>query len=180
VDIFEPVRAVDRMADGVDWAGNPIGDPPAFLTGVAVNPNLADLPLEAERLRRKVDAGPRLVMAQVFFEWPPWERLLDLFCGSLPVPALVPVSPTSSPSASTTRSRVSSHPTLSWTVSRPPVRETSYWRADPQPQQEGCEKCGLGHLPHRPIQAPRSRPRPPRLNPLQARPAAPPMASATS
>ncbi len=96
VDIFELVRAVDRMAEGVDWAGNRIGDPPAFLTGVAVNPNLLDLAEEADRLRRKVDAGARFVMAQVFFEWAPWERLLEQFGGSLPVPALVPVWPLTS------------------------------------------------------------------------------------
>lgn len=96
VDIFELVRAITRMADGVDWAGNPIGSPPAFTVGVAVNPNAEDLREEADRLRRKVDAGASFVMSQVFFEWGPWERLLGLFGGALPVPALVAIWPLTS------------------------------------------------------------------------------------
>ena len=96
VDIFELVRAVSRMAEGVDWTGNPIGDPPAFHIGVAVNPNASDLDEEVNRLRRKVDAGARYAMSQVFFEWTPWERLLERFGGALPVPGLIPVWPLSS------------------------------------------------------------------------------------
>jgi len=96
VDIFELVRALTRLAEGVDWTGNPIGDPPAFHVGVAVNPNAADLAQEADRLRRKVDAGARFTMSQAFFEWAPWERLAEQFGGSLPVPALVPIWPLTS------------------------------------------------------------------------------------
>jgi methionine synthase I (cobalamin-dependent)/5,10-methylenetetrahydrofolate reductase len=93
VDIFELVRSVSRMAEGFDCAGNPIGEPPAFHLGVAVNPAAEDLGHEADRLRRKADAGAHFVMSQVFFEWQPWERLLEAFGGALPLPALVPVWP---------------------------------------------------------------------------------------
>jgi len=93
VDVFELVRAVARMAEGFDCAGNRIGEPPAFFVGVAVNPGADDLDHELDRLRRKVDAGARFAMSQVFFEWGPWERLLDRAGGSLPVPALVGVWP---------------------------------------------------------------------------------------
>jgi homocysteine S-methyltransferase len=93
VDIFELVRAVSRMTEGYDCAGNPIGDPPAFFTGVAVNPCADDLDAEIARVRRKVDAGAHFLMSQVFFEWAPWERLLDRCGGALPVPALVAVWP---------------------------------------------------------------------------------------
>lgn len=96
VDIFELVRAVARMAEGVDWAGNPIGSPPTFTIGVAVNPNAQEIQEEADRLRRKVDAGAAFAMSQVFFEWAPWERFLELFGGELPIPALVAVWPLSS------------------------------------------------------------------------------------
>ncbi len=96
IDIFELVRAVSRMAEGIDWAGNPIGSPPAFTLGVAVNPNAPDIREEADRFRRKVDAGAAFAMSQVFFEWEPWERFLELFGGELPVPALVSVWPLSS------------------------------------------------------------------------------------
>jgi len=93
VDIFELVRSVSRMAEGFDCAGNPIGDPPTFHVGVAVNPASDDLDHEVERLRRKADAGAHFVMSQVFFAWEPWERLLERFGGKLPLPALVAVWP---------------------------------------------------------------------------------------
>ena len=93
VDIFELVRAVSRMAEGYDCAGNRIGDAPSFLTGVAVNPSVDDLEHEADRLKRKIDNGAHFAMTQVFFEWAPWERFLELFGGTLPIPALVAVWP---------------------------------------------------------------------------------------
>jgi homocysteine S-methyltransferase len=93
VNIFELVRSVSRMAEGVDCAGNPIGDPPDFFLGVAVNPNVDDLQNEADRLLRKVEAGARWAMTQVFFDWAPWERFLELFGGAPPVPTLVAVWP---------------------------------------------------------------------------------------
>ncbi len=93
VDIFELVRAVSRMAEGYDCAGNRIGDAPSFLTGVAVNPSVDDIGHEADRLKRKIDNGAHFAMTQVFFEWAPWERLLELFGGQLPIPALVAVWP---------------------------------------------------------------------------------------
>ncbi len=93
VDIFELVRSVSRMAEGFDCAGNPVGEPPAFHLGVAVNPAADDLDREVERLRRKADAGAHFTMSQVFFAWDPWERLLERFGGTLPLPALVAIWP---------------------------------------------------------------------------------------
>jgi homocysteine S-methyltransferase len=93
VDIFELVRAVSRMAEGFDCAGNRIGDPPGFFTGVAVNPSVDDVEYEADRLRRKIDNGAHFALTQVFFEWAPWERFLSLFGGKLPIPVLVAVWP---------------------------------------------------------------------------------------
>jgi homocysteine S-methyltransferase len=93
VDIFELVRSVSRMAEGFDCAGNPVGEPPTFCLGVAVNPAADDLDHEVDRLRRKADAGAHFTMSQVFFSWEPWERLLDRCGGSLPVPGIVAVWP---------------------------------------------------------------------------------------
>lgn len=93
VDIFELIRAVARMAEGVDCAGNPIGDPPSFCIGAAVNPNAPDLHHEIDRVRRKADAGAHFLMSQVFFSWEPWERLLEACGGALPLPALVGIWP---------------------------------------------------------------------------------------
>lgn len=96
VDIFELVRALSRMAGGVDCADNPIGDPPAFCLGVAVNPGAEDLDAEVARVRRKADAGAHFLMSQVFFDWAPWERLLDRCGGRLPLPAVIAVWPLTS------------------------------------------------------------------------------------
>lgn len=93
VDIFELVRAIARMAEGVDCAGNPIGEPPDFCLGVAVNPNAEDLAHEADRLKRKVEAGAQFAMTQVLFDWAPFEKLLEEFQGKPPVPLLVGVWP---------------------------------------------------------------------------------------
>lgn len=96
VDVAELVRGVRQMAGGIDFAGNRIGQPPAYLVGVAVDPGAEDLDREIERLDRKVQAGAAFAMSQVFFSWEPWLRLLDRCGGSLPVPALVGVWPLSS------------------------------------------------------------------------------------
>lgn len=93
VDIFELVRSLSRLAEGFDCAGHTIGHPPNFLIGVAVNPNVEDLDGEIDRFRRKVDNGAHFAMAQVFFDWRPWERLLDRIGGTLPIPAMVAVWP---------------------------------------------------------------------------------------
>jgi len=96
VDIFELIRAIARMAEGVDCAGNPIGDPPCFCIGAALNPNADDLDHEIERMYRKAEAGAHFLMSQVFFSWDSWERLLDRCGGRLPLPALVGIWPLSS------------------------------------------------------------------------------------
>jgi homocysteine S-methyltransferase len=93
VDIFELVRAVSRMAEGYDCAGNRIGDPPGFLIGVAFNPNAENLQEEADRLRRKVDNGAHFAMSQVCFDWQAWERFAEVFGGELPIPSLAAVWP---------------------------------------------------------------------------------------
>jgi len=93
VDIFELVRALSRMAEGFDCAGNRIGDPPGFLIGVAVNPAADDPRKEADRLRRKVDNGAHFAMSQVCFDWRAWEDFVSLFDGGLPIPTLAAIWP---------------------------------------------------------------------------------------
>jgi homocysteine S-methyltransferase len=93
VDIFELVRALSRMAEGFDCAGNRIGDPPGFLVGVAANPAADDPWKEANRLQRKVDNGAHFAMSQVCFDWEPWDRFVEHCGGELPIPMLAAVWP---------------------------------------------------------------------------------------
>jgi homocysteine S-methyltransferase len=93
VDIFELVRALSRMAEGFDCAGNRIGDPPGFLVGVAANPAADDPWKEAQRLDRKVDNGAHFAMSQVCFDWEPWDRFVDHCGGELPLPTLAAIWP---------------------------------------------------------------------------------------
>jgi homocysteine S-methyltransferase len=90
------VREIRDLNAGRDCGGNPIGDPPAFLVGVAVNPTEPDLERELERFRRKVESGAKFAMTQVFFDWSYWDRFLELWGGPLPIPVLVAVWPLTS------------------------------------------------------------------------------------
>ena len=42
---------------------------------------------------RHVEQAGCLARRQVFFEWAPWERFLELFGGSLPIPVMIAVWP---------------------------------------------------------------------------------------
>jgi homocysteine S-methyltransferase len=90
------VKVIRDLNDGRDLAGNPLGNPPNFLIGVAVNPNEPDLDREVERFRRKVENGADFAMTQVFFDWNCWDRFLARLGGRLPIPVLVAVWPLTS------------------------------------------------------------------------------------
>jgi homocysteine S-methyltransferase len=90
------VKVVRDLNEGEDLAGNPVGNPPNFLIGVAVNPNEPDLDREVERFRRKIENGADFAMTQVFFDWECWEKFLTRFGEPLPIPMLVAVWPLTS------------------------------------------------------------------------------------
>ncbi|HEY7573897.1 MAG TPA: methylenetetrahydrofolate reductase, partial [Thermoanaerobaculia bacterium] len=90
------VRVIRSLNEGRDSAGNPVGAPPNFLIGVAVNPNEPDLDREVERFRRKVENGAEFAMTQVFFDWECWDRFLARLGGPCPIPVLVAVWPLTS------------------------------------------------------------------------------------
>ena len=90
------VKVIRGLNAGRDAVGNPVGDPPNFLVGVAVNPNEPDLDREVERFQRKLENGADFAMTQVFFEWGCWERFLARFGGKLPIPTLVAIWPLTS------------------------------------------------------------------------------------
>jgi methionine synthase / methylenetetrahydrofolate reductase(NADPH) len=92
VDSIGLTELITRLNDGVDFHGRAIDAPTSFYCGVAVNPTADDLELEAERFRRKVDAGARFAMTQVLFDLSFLESFLERVGGS-PIPLLVGVWP---------------------------------------------------------------------------------------
>ena len=92
LDAIGLVELMTRLNGGVDFHGRAIDAPTSFFPGVAVNPTADDLELEAERFRRKVEAGARFAMTQIVFDLGYLERFLDRIGGS-PIPLLVGVWP---------------------------------------------------------------------------------------
>jgi homocysteine S-methyltransferase len=92
VDAIGLVDLMARLNGGVDFHGRAIDAPTAFFPGVAVNPTADDLELEAERFRRKVEAGARFAMTQVLFDMSFLESFLERVGGS-PIPLIVGVWP---------------------------------------------------------------------------------------
>jgi len=96
VDAIGLTQLISRLNRGEDYNGRPIDAPTSFFTGVAVNPTADDLEEEAERFRRKVDAGARYAMTQILFDLDVLDRFAELLGGSWPVPVLAGVFPLTS------------------------------------------------------------------------------------
>ena len=92
VDAIGLVELIARLNEGTDFHGRAIDAPTSFFPGVAVNPTADDLELEAERFRRKVDAGAKYAMTQIVFDMSFLESFLERIGGS-PIPLLVGVWP---------------------------------------------------------------------------------------
>jgi methionine synthase / methylenetetrahydrofolate reductase(NADPH) len=96
VDAIGLTQLIVRLNRGEDYNGRPIDAPTSFFTGVAVNPTADDLEEEAERFRRKVEAGARYAMTQILFDLDVLDRFAELLGGSWPVPVLAGVFPLTS------------------------------------------------------------------------------------
>jgi len=92
VDAIGLVELMTRLNDGVDFHGRAIDAPTSYYCGVAVNPTADDLELEADRFRRKIDAGAQYAMTQVLFDLSYLESFLERIGGS-PIPLLIGVWP---------------------------------------------------------------------------------------
>ena len=62
------IHILSRMNAGEDLAGNSVGESGGFLIGAAFNPTAEDLRFEADKLRRKVEAGAHAFWTQPVFE----------------------------------------------------------------------------------------------------------------
>lgn len=87
------IKLLSNMNQGVDAVGASIGNRADFCIGCAVDPTRDDLPLEAERLHRKIEAGAHFVMTQPIFDPAVWIRFLDYYGGPIPLPLLIGILP---------------------------------------------------------------------------------------
>jgi homocysteine S-methyltransferase len=95
IDAIGLTRLVTGLNRGEDFNGRPIDAPTSFFVGVAVNPTADDLDVEAERYRRKLEAGAKFAMTQIVFDL----DLLDRFAervGGWQVPVLAGIFPVTS------------------------------------------------------------------------------------
>jgi methionine synthase I (cobalamin-dependent)/5,10-methylenetetrahydrofolate reductase len=96
VDAIGLTQLITRLNRGEDYNGRPIDAPTSFFVGVAVNPTADDLEEEAERFRRKVDAGAKYAMTQILFDLDVLDRFAEVLGGSWPIPVLAGIFPLTS------------------------------------------------------------------------------------
>ena len=81
---------------GLDWAGNPIGQPTNFLVSAALNLNAPDIEREIRVLCKKIEGGVDYVLTQPLFDAADFDRFMERFeaaHGPLTLPVLVGVMP---------------------------------------------------------------------------------------
>lgn len=62
VDAVGVVKVIRRLNEGLDVAGEPLGESTRFLVGAAVNPFAADPDVEWRRLEQKIEAGADFIL----------------------------------------------------------------------------------------------------------------------
>ncbi len=85
-----------NLNQGVDWAGNPIGQPTNFLVSCALNLNAPAPDHELRTLRRKLESGADYLITQPVFEAETYRRFMARYedqYGPLHTPVLVGVLP---------------------------------------------------------------------------------------
>jgi homocysteine S-methyltransferase len=95
VDAIGLTQLIAHLNAGQSYNGKPIDAPTSFFIGVAVNPTADDLELEAERFRRKVEAGAQFAMTQILFDLRYLEEFRERIGGSWLIPVLVGIFPLS-------------------------------------------------------------------------------------
>jgi methionine synthase I (cobalamin-dependent)/5,10-methylenetetrahydrofolate reductase len=85
-----------NLNQGIDQAGNSIGQPTSFQIGCALNVNARDLDREIELLRKKMDAGADFALTQPIYDPGVLEHFLNVYqtqYGTLELPVLVGILP---------------------------------------------------------------------------------------
>ena len=96
VDSIGLVRIINRFNDGVDVAGQDMGQKGGFTIAVACDPTRADLVQEVDRFHQKVSGGAHFTMTQPIFDPQLWRDFLRTYeerHGAFPVPVLIGVLP---------------------------------------------------------------------------------------
>jgi homocysteine S-methyltransferase len=96
VDSIGLVRIINRFNDGVDVAGQEMGQKGGFTIAVACDPTRSDLVQEVDRFHQKVSGGAHFTMTQPIFDPQLWVNFFTLYeqrHGKFPVPVLIGVLP---------------------------------------------------------------------------------------
>jgi homocysteine S-methyltransferase len=95
VDAIGLTELIAHLNAGHSYNGKLIDSATSFYIGVAVNPTADDLELEADRFRRKVEAGAQFAMTQILFDLSYLDDFRERIGGSWPIPVLVGIFPLS-------------------------------------------------------------------------------------
>jgi homocysteine S-methyltransferase len=76
IDAIGLTNLINRLNHGLDFAGNPIGEPTGFSIAVGVNPGAINLDEELRRLDWKVQAGAEYIVTQPVFDLQILEKFL--------------------------------------------------------------------------------------------------------
>lgn len=77
VDAIGLVNILNRLNNGMDISGSPIGEKTGFFIGVGANPGAVDLKNEIDRLKWKVEAGAEYIVTQPVFDVRVFEEFLE-------------------------------------------------------------------------------------------------------
>ena len=95
VDSIGLTQLIAHLNTGHSYSGKLIDSATSFYIGVAVNPTADDLELEADRFRRKIEAGAQFAMTQILFDLRYLDDFRERIGGSWPIPVLVGIFPLS-------------------------------------------------------------------------------------
>lgn len=95
VDAIGLTQIANRLNQGLDLAGNPIGQPTALYIGVGANPGAVNIEEEIKRFYYKVEAGAEFVMTQPVYDLRLFENFMNRI-HDVKIPILLGILPLAS------------------------------------------------------------------------------------
>ncbi len=92
IDSIGLTNVVARLNRGLDIGGKPIGEPTAFVIGVAANPSARSLDEEVRRFEYKVEAGAEFAVTAPIYDVAALERFLARV-SHVPIPIIAGLQP---------------------------------------------------------------------------------------